>query len=218
MTSSELSQASSVQPCRRRPGGAGQSAQVELLRDLQRGIGPSVPQVPRAKVICDRPSPQVRTAKGYCGSGHSQSTTPKARRGGSDLMVRWPSAQPWHGPRPRGLGVETLSSSRGGPPTRVRAKRDEVAAGFRLLCPGTLSPFVSPALGHALGLQREASLRPPGAGAHRAEPADRVGPRSRASTPNAWGRRGQTPGWKKREGQERAKLPGLRTPQGGGSW
>ena len=66
-------------------------------------------------------------------------------------------------------------------------KWDEVAEGFLLLGPGTLSPFVSPPpLATLLGPQREASLRPPGAGAHRAEPADRAEPGSQASTLNAW--------------------------------
>lgn len=106
----------------------------------------------------------------------------------------------------------------------VGPKRDEVAEGFLLLCPGTLSPFVSPTP-RPWPRSLDHSAKPPSGNLARA-PKELFGMlnpgivpgRGTGPPPQTPGRRGQTPGWKKREGQERARLPSLADTARRGSW
>ena len=106
----------------------------------------------------------------------------------------------------------------------VGPRRDEAVEGFLLLCPGTLSPFVPPppALGHApWTTARSLPLatwrgRPKSCSERWTRGSCRAG--GSGPPPQTPGRRGQTPGWKKRERQERARLPRLADTARRGSW
>lgn len=109
-------------------------------------------QVPRATSYLRSPESAGADGKGILWVQLFPIYNPEARRCGSELVVRWLSAQPWHGPGPRGLGAETLFSSRGGPPTSWSGRhgtRLQKASSSSVLGPSPHSYPPPPALGHA---------------------------------------------------------------------
>lgn len=202
---SELSQASSNQPAGGgAPGAPGRAHRWNCCADLpKRGIGPSVPRRFRATsylVIarvrrCERQRDIVGPV--------IPTYNPEARRVAQISVVRWPSAQPWHGPRPRGLGPRPRPQPRrtadlvlGRNATRLQ----QVSACSVL---GPLPIRIPPPLATLLGLQR--AKPPPATWRGRSQSGTRGSwGRGAGPPPQTPGRRGQTPGWKKREGQ-RAK-------------
>ena len=147
---------------------------------------------------------------------------PEARRGGSELIVRWLSTQPWHGPGPRGLEAETLSSSRGGQPTSCSGRngtRLQKASACSVLGPSPHScPPYPLALGHAP--RTTARSLPPATWRGRSQSGTRgsCGAGEPGLHPKRLGDVARPQAGRNVRGRRGRSSPVLRTPQGRGSW
>lgn len=155
-------------------GGAGQSAQVELLRDLPaRDWTVRLRRFRELQVICDRLVRRCERQRDIAGPviPNLQPRSPQGwLRSHGEVAVGAPGTVR----DPAGLGLRPCPLAEADRRPRVRAKRDELQQVSACSVSGTFPhSYPPPRPWPRPRLQREALLRPPGAGAHRAEPADR---------------------------------------------